>query len=126
LIGCFELPALQFHLLIIKATFMKKTSYIHLVLITAALASCSKPAYWRTPNNDESADSTASYTDTCVYDPTVDLWRYSFQNFLDDFFYYYPSVYYRGEFPASNNVTTMIHRPAIIRGGFGKTLAVVS
>jgi hypothetical protein len=126
LIGCFELPALQFYLLSIKATVMKKTSYIHLALITSALASCSKPAYWRTPDNVESADSTASYSDTCVYDPTVDLWRYSFQNFLDDFFYYYPSVYYRREFPASSNVTTTIHRPVIVRGGFGKTLAVVS
>jgi hypothetical protein len=105
---------------------MKKTGYIHLALITAALASCGKPAYWRTSDIDESADSTASYADTCVYDPTVDLWRYSFRNFLDDFFYYYPSVYYRGEFPASGSATTMIHRPAITRGGFGKTLAVVS
>ena len=105
---------------------MKKTSCIHLALITAALSSCSKPAYWRTAEEVENDDSVSTYTDTCVYDPAVDLWRYSFQNFLDDYFYYYSSLGYQRAPIASGSITTRMHRPAIVRGGFGKTLAVVS
>jgi len=106
---------------------MKKSSCVHLVLITAALASCSKPNYWRTPDNVQNADSTeTNLEDTCVYDPRIDLWRYSFQDFLEDYFYYYPTGYFRDELPFSNKVTKIIHRPAIVRGGFGRTLAVVA
>ncbi|HLY70860.1 MAG TPA: hypothetical protein VKR53_14105 [Puia sp.] len=104
---------------------MKKTSCIHLALITAALSSCSKPAYWRTPEDPDSADRAPSYGDSCVYDPAVDMWRYSFQHFIDDYFYYYSLPGYHSAETASGNITTM-RRPAVVRGGFGKTLAVVS
>jgi hypothetical protein len=106
---------------------MKKTGCIHLALITAALAACNKPAYWRSQTNPEKCDSIDFYLDdTCVYDPDVDLWRYSFEDFLNDYYYYYPTSYYNGELPKTGHPVIITHHPAIVRGGFGKTLAVAA
>jgi hypothetical protein len=106
---------------------MKKTPYIELVLVTAALASCAKPAYWRAPAYSETNDSTAiTIGDTCIYEQNTDLWYYSFQDFLNDFYYYYPSEIYHGQLPTSGGFAKSIHHPGIIRGGFGRTLAVAA
>jgi|HubBroStandDraft_6_1064221.scaffolds.fasta_scaffold577601_1 hypothetical protein len=106
---------------------MKKTSCIQLALITAALASCTNPAYWRTRDPGANTDNTAANPeDSCIYDPGVDLWRYSFQEFLADYYYYYPASCYQGELYAGGVVTKTLHRPAIVRGGFGRSLTAVA
>jgi hypothetical protein len=106
---------------------MKKTPYIELVLVSAALAACARPAYWQSPGYCEMNDSTcSSIDDTCIYEQNTNLWYYSFRDFLNDFYYYYPSEIYRGELPVSSGFTKIIHHPGITRGGFGRTLAVAA
>ena len=106
---------------------MRKTPCIELVLVTAALASCAKPAYWRAPTYSETNDSTsASIGDTVIYEQNTNLWYYSFQDFLNDFYYYYPSQIYHGQLPTPGGFANSSHHPGIIRGGFGRSLAVAA
>lgn len=99
---------------------MKKTACIHLVLITAALASCNRPLYQQEPPRYYQQDTTGEIVDSTNSCPMgadeTDLppdyytWFYGFRPyglFYNDPFYI--QRYYHYRYPAT-----------IIRAGFGR------
>lgn len=109
---------------------MKKSKYIELVLITAALASCnqSKPkSDWEENTNlHVRSDSTAPYTR--VHHQyhgsgigTALLWYYAFRpygNYNNG--RYSHTGYYSGAIGAASNIGSNAFKGAVTRGGFGK------
>lgn len=102
---------------------MKKTKYIELVLITAALASCHHPQKdWNNGNSHTylRSDSTAPYTRAHhSYGPG--LWYYAFRPYGN--YYgneYHRAGYYSGAIHESSNIGSNGFKGAVSRGGFGR------
>jgi hypothetical protein len=106
---------------------MKKTKYIQLVLITAALASCNQA---KKPDWDDNAkmhirsDSTAPYTNVHHHSGigTALLWYYAFRpygNYNNG--YYQRAGYYSGAIFPSSNIGSNGFKSAVTRGGFGRS-----
>ena len=101
---------------------MKKSKHIHLVLITAALASCHHPnREWTNGNRVYvRGDSTAPYTR--AYHPygTPGIWYYAFRPYGTYYFGSYHRVgYYSDAISENSNIGTSGSKGAIVRGGFG-------
>jgi hypothetical protein len=105
---------------------MKKSKTIQLVLITAALASCSssKKNEWDTSNGGKTyvrGDSTAPYTRTHHYGSGL-LWFYAFRPF-----YGYQngvfgrSGFYSGGISERSNFGSNSGKSRVYRGGFGRS-----
>ena len=109
---------------------MKKSNYIELVLITAALASCnqSKPkSDWEENTNlHVRSDSTAPYTRVRHHNSgaaigTALLWYYAFRpygNYNNGV--YSRAGYYSGAIGAASNIGSNGFKSAVTRGGFGR------
>jgi hypothetical protein len=106
---------------------MKKTKFIQLVLITAALASCDKKEKEKEWNADESktyirADSTAPYSRTHHGMGSTLLWFYAFRSYGN---YtngrYTRAGYYSGAINHRSNVGTNGFKSSVSRGGFGRS-----
>lgn len=106
---------------------MKKTKYIQLVLITAALASCNQA---KKPDWDDNSklhirsDSTAPYTNVHNHGGigTALLWYYAFRpygNYSNG--YYQRAGYYSSAIHPSSNIGSNGFKSAISRGGFGRS-----
>jgi len=111
---------------------MKKSKKIHLVLITAALASCNRVIIPSQPDAGYIADSTLTHTPAgddstydCCRELNMPLYNYPFN--LSGIYYsggpvgglYYPvRTYRKGAFWRSHRF--------IVRGGFGKAAASVA
>ncbi len=106
---------------------MKKTKYIQLVLITAALASCNQA---KKPDWDDNAklhirsDSTAPYTNVHHHGGIGNalLWYYAFRpygNYNNG--YYQRAGYYSSAIHPSSNVGSNGFKAAVTRGGFGRS-----
>jgi hypothetical protein len=100
---------------------MKKSRHIHLVLITAALASCHKPARQWTNGNAVyiRTDTTAPYTR--VHNHGVPgLWFYAFRPYG---YYSYGGYrrlgYYSDALSEHSNIGSNSMKSDIVRGGFG-------
>ena len=109
---------------------MKKSKYITLVLITAALASCNKKEKeW---NEDEPkvymrSDSTANYSRSHHGIGTALLWYYAFRPYgRYNNGAYSKAGYYSGGISERGNIGTNAGKTGIIRGGFGKGATVSS
>jgi hypothetical protein len=103
-----------------RYTVMKKTVYIQLVLITAALANCSKPLYQQAPppeqslfpgNEPDSTNSCPLYLSDLP--PDYYNWYYGFRPYGS----YYYNPYWSGGF--------FTFRSGITRSGFGKSQGTV-
>jgi len=108
---------------------MKRTKHIELILITAALASCHRPAKeWQSGNKVYvRSDSTAPYTRTHHYGGNGLLWYYAFRPYGS----YYNGVYrragyYSGAISERGNIGGNIGKSGIVRGGFGSGYSVSS
>ena len=108
---------------------MKKTKKIELVLITAALASCHRPAKeWQNGNRTYiRSDSTASYSRAYYPHPGLALWYFAFRPYGN----YYNGVYrragyYSNALPEAGNIGSNYFKSSIIRGGFGEGAYSVS
>lgn len=86
---------------------MKKTPYIRLVLITAALAACNRPLYQQaTPPPDDVDTTQACPIETSYLPPDYYIWYYGFRPYGNyyydpfwlDNFYFYRSGRSRGGF----------------------------
>jgi hypothetical protein len=100
---------------------MKKSRHIQLVLITAALASCHKPARQWTNGNAVyiRSDSTAPYTRVPHYG-VPGLWYYAFRPYGYYSFGGYRRVgYYSDAISEFSNVGLNGTKMGIVRGGFG-------
>jgi hypothetical protein len=100
---------------------MKKSRHIHLVLITAALASCHKPAnHWTNGNAVYlRSDSTAPYT-RVSHQGVPGLWYYAFRPYGYYSFGAYRRVgYYSNAISESSNIGNNSAKSGIVRGGFG-------
>lgn len=104
---------------------MKKSKYIELVLITAALASCNQPTKDWDENNKVHirSDSTAPYTRVHHYGGvgTALLWYYAFRPYGN----YYNGSYQRAGFYSGainpvSNIGSNGFKGAVTRGGFGR------
>jgi hypothetical protein len=106
---------------------MKKSKYIQLVLITAALASCNQA---KKPDWDDNtklhirSDSTAPYTNVHHHGGigTALLWYYAFRpygNYNNGF--YQRAGYYSSAIHPSSNIGTNGFKGAVSRGGFGRS-----
>ena len=108
---------------------MKKSKYVGLVLITAALASCNKEKEW---NADEPkvymrSDSTANYTRSHHGIGTALLWYYAFRPYgRYNNGVYNRAGYYSGGISERSNIGANTGKYGIIRGGFGKGVSVSS
>jgi hypothetical protein len=110
---------------------MKKTKYIELVLISAALASCHKPRQQRDWGDNAPAyirsDSTAPYSR--VHRPAGSplLWYYAFRPYGN---YYNGSYrhagYYSGAISERSNIGSNGFKSSVSRGGFGRGAFSVS
>lgn len=105
---------------------MKKTKYIELVLITAALASCnqSKPkSDWEEDSHlHVRSDSTAPYTRVrhhSGFSPL--LWYYAFRPYGNYYNGNYTRAgYYSGAIGRASNIGSNGVKGAVVRGGFGR------
>ncbi len=109
---------------------MKKTKYIELVLITAALASCSQPQKkedWESGNKVHiRSDSTAPYTRVHRHNSmggvgTALLWYYAFRpygNYNNG--NYQRAGYYSSAINKSSNIGSNGFKSSVVRGGFGR------
>jgi hypothetical protein len=102
---------------------MKKSKHIQLVLITAALASCHRPAKeWQGGNPVYiRSDSSAQYTRIDHYHPGVGMWYYAFRpygNYYNGI--YHRAGYYSDAFSEEVNIGSNGFKSGIIRGGFGE------
>jgi hypothetical protein len=125
---------------------MKKTPFIRMVLITAALASCNRPMYQQQQQympEYEPADSTNASPESCpiAWDdlpPDFYIWNYSFRSYGMFFGGSYPQdLYYsvvrahrhHGNYPLvrPNAHGTMItgNGAGILRNGFGNNFHTV-
>ena len=100
---------------------MKKSKVIHLVLITAALASCSKPKPdWNSNEVYMRSDSTANYTRTHGHFIAPLLWYYAFRPY--GMYYggrYHHSGYYSSSLSERSNIGISAMKGVAVRGGFG-------
>ena len=108
---------------------MKKSKHVELLLITAALASCNKPAKdWKSGNNNTyiRSDSTAPYSP--VYGGGGNhLWFYAFRpygNYMNG--RYMRAGYYSGAIHERSNIGYNEFKSSVIRGGFGRGAFSVS
>ena len=107
---------------------MKKSKYIELVLITAALASCNRPGNdWQSYSKTYlRSDTTAPYTRTHHYGGGA-LWYYAFRPFGN---YsngsYQRAGYYSNALHQSSNIGSNSFKGAVARGGFGRGAYSVS
>ena len=103
---------------------MKKSKYIELVLITAALASCHKPQKdWEAGNKVYlRSDTTAPYTRARPHGGASPLlWYYAFRpygNYMNGA--YNRAGYYSGAIHESSNIGSNGFKGAVSRGGFGR------
>ena len=104
---------------------MKKSKYINLILITAALASCNKPdKEWESGNKVYMrSDTTAPYSRTRHHGGigTALLWYYAFRpygNYNNG--RYQRAGYYSGGLHERSNIGSNGFKSAISRGGFGR------
>lgn len=104
---------------------MKKSKYIELVLITAALASCNKPNKdWESANKVYMrSDTTAPYSRAHYHHGSGNafLWYYAFRpygNYNNG--RYQRAGYYSGGLHKSSNIGSNGFKGAISRGGFGR------
>jgi hypothetical protein len=106
---------------------MKKSKYIELVLITAALASCNRERNdWQSSKTYLRSDTTAPYTRT-HYHGGGGLWYYAFRPFGN--FYnggYQRAGYYSNALHESSNIGNNSFKGAVSRGGFGRGAYSVS
>jgi hypothetical protein len=106
---------------------MKKSKYVQLVLITAALASCNqakKPDWSDNSNMHIRSDSTAPYTNVHHNSGigTALLWYYAFRpygNYSNG--YYQRAGYYSSAIHPSSNIGSNGYKAAVSRGGFGRS-----
>jgi hypothetical protein len=106
---------------------MKKSKYVQLVLITAALASCNqakKPDWDDNSKMHIRSDSTAPYTNVHHHGgiATALLWYYAFRpygNYNNG--YYQRAGYYSSAIHPSSNIGTNGFKGAVSRGGFGRS-----
>ena len=104
---------------------MKKSKYINLVLITAALASCNKPEKdWESGNKVYMrSDTTAPYS-RAHYGHGIGsalLWYYAFRPFGSyNNGRYQRAGYYSGGLNERSNIGSNGFKGAISRGGFGR------
>jgi hypothetical protein len=97
---------------------MKKSKIVTLVLITASLASCSKPQQQDKKKVHMRSDTTASYTRT--HNHGLGMWYYAFRPYGS----YYNGSYQRSGFYSSglserSNIGSNSTKSGIVRGGFG-------
>jgi hypothetical protein len=105
---------------------MKKTKYIELVLITAALASCNKPNNeWEGSGGKTyvRSDSTAPYTRTHHHSALASglLWYYAFRpygNYNNGT--YERAGYYSNAINKNSNIGSNSFKSNVVRGGFGR------
>lgn len=106
---------------------MKKSKYVELVLITAALAACGrdKEKDWEGGNKTYlRSDSTAPYTRAHPHGSGIGnalLWYYAFRpygNYLNGG--YQRAGYYSGALNHRSNVGNNGFKNAVTRGGFGR------
>ena len=107
---------------------MKKSKYIELVLITAALASCNRQKDdWEGGNKTYlRSDTTAPYTRT-HFPVGAALWFYAFRpfgNFNNGS--YQRAGYYSGAINKSSNIGSNAFKGSVARGGFGRGSYTVS
>ena len=110
---------------------MKKSKYISLVLITAALASCNKKEKeWNQgePKVYMRSDSTAAYSHSHMNNlARIGLWYYAFRPYG-----YYNNGnysrygYYSSGIQESSNIGRSASKSSVIRGGFGSGISVSS
>ncbi len=106
---------------------MKKSKYIELVLITAALASCNQPKKDWDDNNKVHlrSDTTAPYTrvhHSGAGIGTALLWYYAFRpygNYRNG--EYRRAGYYSGGISSFSNIGRNGFKSAVTRGGFGRS-----
>lgn len=112
---------------------MKKSRQISLVLITAALASCHRPANpdWVSANGRHQqvyirSDSTAPYTH--MYHPSgMTGWYYAFRPYGSYYNGRYHRVgYYSEALSERANIGSSAEKSSIVRGGFGRSFSVGS
>jgi hypothetical protein len=109
---------------------MKKSKYVELVLITAALASCGQPSKekdWEGGGGSSRtylrSDTTAPYTQARHHGGvgTALLWYYAFRpfgNFSNGG--YQRAGYYSNALNRSSNIGSNGFKGAVSRGGFGR------
>src|SRR5579872_4900574 len=112
---------------------MKKTQHISLVLITAALASCNRPASpdWVNANGLHHkvyvrSDSTAPYSQ--MHHPSSSyLWYYAFRPYGSYAHGHYRRLgYYSEAISERSNVGLSLEKSVVVRGGFGSEYSVGS
>ena len=109
---------------------MKKSPYIELVLITAALASCNQPKKKADWGDDARvhirSDSTAPYT-RVPHHGGSSLWYYAFRpygNYSNGA--YSHAGYYSTALSERSNIGSNMFKGAVTRGGFGRSAFSVS
>jgi len=101
---------------------MKKSKYIELVLITAALASCNRPRNdWQGGTKTYlRSDTTAPYTQA-HHGGGGFLWYYAFRPYGNYFNGNYQRAgYYSNALHQSSNIGSNGFKGAVSRGGFGR------
>ena len=101
---------------------MKKSKYIELVLITAALASCNRPSDdWEGGSKTYvRSDTTAPYSRTRHHGGSA-LWFYAFRPYGNlHNGSYQRAGYYSGAIHKASNIGTNGYKGAVARGGFGR------
>lgn len=107
---------------------MKKSKNIHLVLITAALASCHHPNNeWTNANRVYMrSDTTAPYNRVYPH-ATPGVWYYAFRPYGTYYFGRYHRVgYYSDAISEHANIGTDGVKSGIVRGGFGEGFSASS
>ena len=109
---------------------MKKSTHIHLVLITATLASCHRPnKEWTNGNANPvyiRSDSTAPYT-RVQHHTVPGLWFYAFRPYgFYSFGHYRRLGYYSDAISEHSNIGFNGEKSSIVRGGFGRGFSVSS
>jgi hypothetical protein len=103
---------------------MKKSKYIQLVLITAALASCNKQEKeWESANKVYMrSDTTAPYSRAHHSGiGTALLWYYAFRPYgRYNNGSYQKAGYYSGALRPQSNIGSNTLKSSVIRGGFGR------
>jgi hypothetical protein len=110
---------------------MKKSKYIELVLITAALASCNRPnKKWESANKVYMrSDTTAPYTQAHHHGGggSALLWYYAFRPYGNYYNGHYQRAgYYSNALHESSNIGSNGFKDAVSRGGFGRGAFSVS
>ena len=106
---------------------MKKSKYIELVLITAALASChqsgNKDKDWESGNHTYiRSDSSAPYSPVRhSYGGGALMWYYAFRPYGNyNYGYYQRAGYYSDAIHERANIGSNSFKGSVVRGGFGR------